>query len=87
VAKKWFSSTLELMFPDCPDAGVFGVFFYDTGNIYNGDIDLGNLRQSARGGIRWLSPIAPIRVEYGYILDRKEGESTGQVEFTLGGSF
>ncbi|MBR9982837.1 MAG: outer membrane protein assembly factor BamA [Desulfatitalea sp.] len=85
--EKMVQLNVELLFPILKDAGVFGVFFYDTGNIYKGNIDLGNLRQSAGGGIRWLSPIAPIRVEYGYILDRKEGESTGQVEFTLGGSF
>lgn len=78
---------VELMFPMLAQAGVFGVVFYDTGNIFDGDINFGNLRQSAGAGIRWLSPIAPIRVEYGYILDRKEGESVGQVEFTLGGSF
>lgn len=78
---------LELLFPLVAQAGVYGVLFYDTGNVYSGGFNLGDLRQSAGGGIRWLSPIAPIRVEYGFILDRREGESAGQVEFTLGGSF
>jgi outer membrane protein insertion porin family len=78
---------LEILFPILAESGVYGVVFYDTGNVYDGGINLGDLRQSAGGGIRWLSPIAPIRVEYGYILDRREGESVGQVEFTLGGTF
>jgi outer membrane protein insertion porin family len=77
----------ELIFPIVPSAGVNGVVFYDTGNVYEGSYDISDLRQSAGGGIRWLSPIAPIRLEYGWILDRREGESSGDFEFTLGGSF
>jgi outer membrane protein insertion porin family len=77
----------ELIFPIVPSAGVNGVVFYDTGNVYTDSYDISDMRQSAGGGIRWLSPIAPIRIEYGYILDRRENESKGDFEFTLGGSF
>jgi len=77
----------EIIFPIVSEAGVNGVVFYDTGNVYDDRIDLGNLRQSAGAGIRWNSPFAPIRLEYGWILDREEGESGGNWEFTLGGSF
>jgi outer membrane protein insertion porin family len=37
-------------------------------------------------GIRWYSPIGPLRLEYGYVLDRKglDDESTGRFEFTIG---
>jgi outer membrane protein insertion porin family len=85
--EKMFQLNLEILFPILAQSGVYGVLFYDTGNVYAGGIDLGDLRKSAGAGIRWLSPIAPIRVEYGYILDRRDGESAGQVEFTLGGTF
>lgn len=85
--EKMIQFNLELIFPVLPQAGVHGVVFFDTGNVYKGDIDLTDMRRSVGAGIRWLSPIAPIRVEYGYILDRREGESAGQVEFTLGGVF
>jgi outer membrane protein insertion porin family len=78
---------LELLFPLIKEAGVNGVVFYDTGNVYRSGIDLTDLRRSAGLGIRWLSPIAPIRIEYGFILDRREGESRGNWEFTLGSSF
>lgn len=78
---------LELIFPLLKDAGINGVFFYDTGNVYDGGIDFTDLRQSAGLGIRWLSPIAPIRIEYGFILDRRENEPVGNWEFSLGGSF
>jgi len=78
---------LELLFPLIKEAGVNGVVFYDTGNVYRSGIDLTDMRRSAGLGIRWLSPIAPIRIEYGFILDRREGESRGNWEFTLGSSF
>ena len=77
----------ELIFPLVAQAGVNGVFFYDRGNVYDGNVDLTEMRHSAGAGIRWLSPIAPIRVEYGYILDRQEDEPRGRWEFTMGGSF
>ncbi|MBI5062189.1 MAG: outer membrane protein assembly factor BamA, partial [Desulfatitalea sp.] len=57
----------ELIFPIVASAGVNGVVFYDTGNVYTDSYDISDMRQSAGGGIRWLSPIAPIRIEYGYI--------------------
>jgi outer membrane protein insertion porin family len=77
----------EIIFPIARDAGLMGVVFYDTGNVYDGTIDLGDLRQSAGVGFRWFSPLAPIRIEYGHILDRREGESPGRWEFTMGGAF
>jgi outer membrane protein insertion porin family len=78
---------LELNFPLVEEAGINGVIFYDTGNVYENRYDLSDLRQSAGIGIRWLSPIAPIRLEYGWILDRREGERSGGWEFSLGGTF
>jgi outer membrane protein insertion porin family len=78
---------VELIFPLVTDAGINGVLFYDTGNVYHNRFDLSDLRQSAGVGIRWLSPIAPLRLEYGWILDRRQGERRGGWEFSLGGSF
>ncbi len=77
----------EIIFPIAKEAGVMGVVFFDTGNVYDGMIDLGDLRESVGGGIRWFSPIAPIRIEYGHVLDRREDESSGKWEFTMGGAF
>jgi outer membrane protein insertion porin family len=71
-------------------AGLVGLIFFDTGNVYNDDenIDLSDMRESAGYGFRWYSPIGPIRLECGYILDRQEGEPKGgQWEFTMGGAF
>jgi outer membrane protein insertion porin family len=77
----------EVLLPLVPRQGVQGVLFYDTGNVYGGDIDLSNLRQSAGIGIRWLTPIAPLQLVYGWILDRRDDEDSGRFEFSLGGSF
>ncbi len=86
---KFVQFNVEMLFPLLKDAGVMGVVFFDTGNAYNDDeaIDLGNMRESVGYGIRWYSPMGPIRLEYGHILDPKEGESGGQWEFTMGTAF
>ena len=81
---------IELLIPLFKDAGIAGVIFFDTGDVYDNDedIDLGELRESAGFGFRWYSPVGPIRLEYGYILDPIEGQGEGgQWEFTMGGAF
>lgn len=82
----------ELTYPLFKDLGITGVVFYDTGNVFGPDdpIDLGDLRQAAGYGIRWYSPIGPIRIEGGHILDprEEEGEDSGvNWEFSMGGAF
>ena len=72
------------------DAGVYGVVFFDTGNIYDEgeEIRFDELRQSAGPGIRWLSPLGPIRLSYGFILDPQDSDSaSGGWEFSMAQSF
>jgi outer membrane protein insertion porin family len=80
------SFSLELVFPLIKDAGMKGVLFYDAGNTWNGGYYVDDLRMTCGAGIRWYSPIGPLRLEYGYVLDRKglDDESTGRFEFTIG---
>ena len=77
----------EVIIPIVKEMGVMGVVFFDAGNVYDDSFDLGDLRRSAGYGFRWFSPLAPIRIEYGKILDRREGDPDGQWEFTMGGAF
>ncbi|MCP4747078.1 MAG: outer membrane protein assembly factor BamA [Desulfobacteraceae bacterium] len=84
---KMVQFNLELIVPLYEKLGLMGVVFYDTGNVYDDNIDFSDMRQSAGGGFRWYSPLAPIRIEYGHILDRREDESSGRWEFTVGGEF
>lgn len=82
----------ELTYPLFEDIGIVGLVFYDTGNVYgpNASIDLGDLRHAAGYGIRWYSPIGPMRIEGGHILDPREenGEDSGvNWAFSIGGAF
>ncbi len=87
---KYVQGNVELTFPLLKEANLNGVLFYDTGDVYgiDEDVDLGNLRQTAGYGVRWFSPIGPIRLERGHILDPEEDEdSSGRWEFSIGAAF
>ncbi|MFO7556876.1 MAG: outer membrane protein assembly factor BamA [Desulfobacterales bacterium] len=87
---KFIQFNIEYIIPLLKDQGLVSVLFYDAGNVYNNDenLDLGNLRTSAGFGFRWYSPMGPIRIEYGYKLDVKEGEDKGgRWEFSMGTAF
>ena len=52
------------------------------------NIELDDLRESAGLGIRWQSPMGPIRLEYGWILDRKSTDhGPGAWEFSMATSY
>ncbi len=103
--EKMMLFNVEAAFPILKDEGLYGVLFFDAGNVWSesgcsgvinddGTCSTGNtaysfsdLRKSVGGGLRYLSPMGPFRVEYGYPLDRKEGEKGGQWEFTMGAMF
>jgi len=87
--EKFVQFNAEYIFPLIKKAGMVGVVFYDAGNVYaqSDNVDFGDLRQSAGGGIRWYSPMGPIRIEYGYRLDPIDGEEGGKWEFAMGSAF
>ena len=64
-------------------------FFFDAGNAYGfgTDFDPTNLRLGAGVGIRFFSPLGPLRLDFGYNLDREPGERQYQVHFTVGSPF
>lgn len=65
------------------------VVFYDIGNSWNSFPPgfFGGLRSDAGFGVRWYSPIGPIRLEWGYPIGRLPGESTSQFNFFIGPAF
>ncbi|HIO22790.1 MAG TPA: outer membrane protein assembly factor BamA, partial [Nitrospinaceae bacterium] len=84
----------ELQYPFTK--GFRGFVFYDRGNLYGGGSnisttsttwDLGNMRDSIGGGIRFLSPFGPIGFAYGIKLDQATGEESGEFHFSAGNSF
>ncbi|MCO6430183.1 MAG: outer membrane protein assembly factor BamA [Deltaproteobacteria bacterium] len=76
----------EIIFPLINAAGIKGVIFYDVGEAFddNETIDIGDLRQAYGFGIRWFSPLGPIRIEFGFPVDREEGEDSVVPMFSFG---
>ncbi|MFH1293061.1 MAG: outer membrane protein assembly factor BamA, partial [Pseudomonadota bacterium] len=87
--EKMMYYNVEFRFPLAKEQGVVGVVFFDAGNAFTKDetYTFNGIRTSAGGGIRWYSPVGPIRLEYGYNLDPLGDEPKGQWEFGMGGGF
>lgn len=66
-----------------------GLLFFDVGNAYGEgeSVSLGSLRKAFGWGIRWFSPVGPLRFEWGVPLDPKPGEDNFVFAFTIGNSF
>lgn len=80
---------LEYRFPLVAKAGLIGLVFFDAGNVWasNSGYDVSDLRSSYGGGIRWYSPIGPLRLEYGRVINPRSGEDDSNWEFTVGSLF
>ena len=84
----------EYIFPLYKELKIKGVAFFDVGNTWSNadytgeDADpFGSWRYSAGYGIRWLSPLGPMRFEYGYNLDKRDYESGSKFDFMIGRFF
>jgi outer membrane translocation and assembly module TamA len=62
----------ELRIPVRGSIGVVG--FLDAGNVFSRttEIELGELRSAAGFGVRYRSPVGPIRIDLGFKLGRRE---------------
>lgn len=88
--EKMVQFNIEYQVPLFKEAGIVGVIFYDTGNVFgvDEDIELSQMHESTGAGIRWYSPVGPIRLEYGYRLNEKAKDGRGgRWEFSMGMSF
>jgi len=82
--KKGFFN-LEYIFPLLKDVGLKGLVFFDVGNSWGEDEDFfSDLRYSAGAGVRWFSPMGPLRLEWGYNLDPIDGEKQSDFQFSVG---
>ncbi len=77
----------EYIFPILRKLELRGVVFYDTGNAYLGPVDIADFRHAVGCGIRWYSPLGPLRVEIGYNLKPESDEKDYEWAFGMGGSF
>lgn len=92
----------ELEIPLLEKVGIRGVIFYDAGNSFKREaaffqhlpddanknlfLPLG-LYHSIGFGVRWFSPIGPLRFEWGIPLTKRITDQPIQFEFTIGNSF
>lgn len=86
---KQFFINAEYLVPLHKEMGILGVVFFDAGNAWDDDesIDF-DLYKSVGAGVRWYSPLGPLRVEYGFPLDElHDEERKGRVEFSVGQFF
>ena len=77
---------MEFQFPLIQEAGILGVTFFDIGYA-NDELILDQFRSDVGFGVRWFSPIGPLRFEWGFPLDRKPGEDSVQFQFSIGSPF
>ena len=78
----------EFLFPISKSMGLKGLLFYDVGNVWEDSGDyLSDMRHSAGAGIRWNSPLGPLRFEWGYNLSPRHDEKQSVFEFTIGSAF
>ena len=63
--------------------------FYDVGTIRDPLEDAGSddFRSAVGLGLRYVTPIGPVGLMYGWKLDPMEGESSGELHFAIGYTF
>ena len=83
-ALKMVVFNFEFLYPLSKELGLKAAFFYDVGKGFDHWNDAFPLRHAVGAGIRWYSPVGPIRIDWGYNLDRKKGEKASVWDFAIG---
>lgn len=78
---------LDYRFPIAGAVG--GTLFFDAGNVWADwrDLDPADAKLGAGVGLRYLSPIGPLRLEVGWKLDREAGEDASVIFLSFGNPF
>jgi len=87
-----FLFTAEYIIPLLPEAGLKGVLFFDMGNAFNDNeglsFDPRDLRRDVGLGVRWVSPLGPLRLDVGFpVGDRLSDENLYEIQFGVGTLF
>lgn len=79
----------ELRFPTSLISKLGGVAFYDGGNVFTsvGFGDIGSYSNTVGVGIRYATPVGPVRFDIGRNLNPVKGLSSWQYFITLGQAF
>jgi outer membrane protein insertion porin family len=81
---------VEITFPLLSEVGLKGVMFFDYGNSFNDKTTVFDTMLMSYGfGVRWASPIGPLRLEYGIPINPRNiiDSSSGRLEFSIGTMF
>lgn len=78
---------LEYRFPLLRNLGA--VMFVDIGNVFadSGSVALDEVRETLGFGVRYLTPIGPLRLDWGRLLDARTGEDRARLHFAIGQAF
>jgi outer membrane protein insertion porin family len=68
---------------------LIGAVFVDAGSVWfaSDPVNDFDLRETSGLGLRYLTPVGPIGIDYAWKLDRREGESAAEWHFTIGAVF
>ncbi len=78
---------MEIEFPLINEAQIKGVTFYDVGQAED-DIKPGNFYSDIGFGIRWFSPLGPLRFEWGFPMRYSDQSPNSNVfQFSIGSPF
>lgn len=63
--------------------------FLDLGNVWVkvSDVDPSDIKYTAGLGLRYGTPVGPLRVDYGFKLNKEKNESSGELHFSIGHAF
>jgi outer membrane protein insertion porin family len=78
-----YDSSCQCDYDDFPNCSKGPISIQDT--CYSDKF--GTLRYTTGLGVRWISPFGPIRLEWGYNLDKRDFESQSRIEFAFGTFF
>jgi outer membrane protein insertion porin family len=69
--------------------GLIGAVFVDAGSVwFSSDAANGfDLRKTSGLGLRYVTPVGPIGLDYAWKLDRREGETAAEWHFSIGAVF
>lgn len=69
--------------------GIGFVVFLDGGNVWVklNDVNIEDFKFTTGIGLRYETPVGPVRLDYGHKLQREEDESSGELHFSIGHAF
>jgi len=82
----WYTN-IEYHFPLIKEGGLRGLIFYDAGNVHDNAWDFHDIKKSVGAGVRWISPMGPLRLEWAHVIDPLPDEDGSNWEFSIGGAF